>query len=153
MRDGAGRSRCFAFLTFEKPASVNAVMVRWMGKSLVLHSPFLSLPRKLSPTSLSILRSTRKEPSRDKNTNAPPSCSSVDWRAASLPRACASLFPSLGKLLIRRLCWTVRRDGVKGLGSFRLRIRTFNPFSSFWALGIWKLMASWYVSPFPSSSY
>ena len=28
MRDAAGRSRCFAFLTFEEPASVNAVMVR-----------------------------------------------------------------------------------------------------------------------------
>ncbi len=28
MRDANGRSRCFAFLTFEDPASVNAVMVR-----------------------------------------------------------------------------------------------------------------------------
>lgn len=28
MRDQAGRSRCFAFLTFEDPASVNAVMVK-----------------------------------------------------------------------------------------------------------------------------
>ena len=28
MRDAAGRSRCFAFLTFEDPASVNAVMVK-----------------------------------------------------------------------------------------------------------------------------
>ena len=28
MRDAAGRSRCFAFLTFDDPASVNAVMVR-----------------------------------------------------------------------------------------------------------------------------
>ena len=28
MRDAAGRSRCFAFLTFEDPASVNAVMCR-----------------------------------------------------------------------------------------------------------------------------
>lgn len=28
MRDQDGRSRCFAFLTFEEPASVNAVMVR-----------------------------------------------------------------------------------------------------------------------------
>lgn len=28
MRDAAGRSRCFAFLTFEDPQSVNAVMVR-----------------------------------------------------------------------------------------------------------------------------
>ncbi|KAG6890067.1 hypothetical protein C0992_003165 [Termitomyces sp. T32_za158] len=27
MRDAAGRSRCFAFLTFEDPASVNAVMI------------------------------------------------------------------------------------------------------------------------------
>lgn len=28
MRDATGRSRCFAFLTFEDPASVNAVMVK-----------------------------------------------------------------------------------------------------------------------------
>lgn len=28
MRDAAGRSRGFAFLTFEEPAAVNAVMVR-----------------------------------------------------------------------------------------------------------------------------
>lgn len=28
MRDPTGRSRCFAFLTFEEAASVNAVMVR-----------------------------------------------------------------------------------------------------------------------------
>lgn len=28
MRDAAGRSRCFAFLTFDDPQSVNAVMVR-----------------------------------------------------------------------------------------------------------------------------
>jgi len=28
LRDAAGRSRCFAFLTFDEPASVNAVMVR-----------------------------------------------------------------------------------------------------------------------------
>ncbi|KAF9051679.1 hypothetical protein BJ165DRAFT_1341171 [Panaeolus papilionaceus] len=28
MRDDTGRSRCFAFLTFEDPASTNAVMVR-----------------------------------------------------------------------------------------------------------------------------
>lgn len=28
MRDPAGRSRCFAFLTFEEAASVNAVMVK-----------------------------------------------------------------------------------------------------------------------------
>jgi RNA recognition motif-containing protein len=28
MRDSTGRSRCFAFLTFDDPASVNAVMVR-----------------------------------------------------------------------------------------------------------------------------
>lgn len=28
MRDAAGRSRGFAFLTFEDPAAVNAVMVR-----------------------------------------------------------------------------------------------------------------------------
>lgn len=28
MRDGEGKSRGFAFLTFEDPASVNAVMIR-----------------------------------------------------------------------------------------------------------------------------
>ena len=101
MRDAAGRSRCFAFLTFEEPASVNAVMARehffgWGNREFFL-SPYLSLTKKLSPTSLSILRSTQKEPSRDKNTNGRRSSSSANWQAASLPRACASFFPSSGK--------------------------------------------------------
>jgi hypothetical protein len=96
MRDAAGRSRCFAFLTFDEPASVNAVMVREHfldGKIVSLCFAPFSLTKKLS----SILRSTRKELSRDKNTNARRSSSSADWRAASRPRACASFFPSLGK--------------------------------------------------------
>ena len=51
MRDAGGRSRCFAFLTFEDPASVNAVMVREHfldGKIVSIidyldRSPFLTL--------------------------------------------------------------------------------------------------------------
>lgn len=49
MRDAAGRSRCFAFLTFEEPASVNAVMVRehFLDGKIVSTSP-LEWYRKLS---------------------------------------------------------------------------------------------------------
>jgi RNA-binding protein Musashi len=42
MRDATGRSRCFAFLTFDDAASVNAVMVREHvldGKIVRLPSP------------------------------------------------------------------------------------------------------------------
>lgn len=43
MRDAVGRSRCFAFLTFEEPASVNAVMVRehTLDGKIVSGSPLL----------------------------------------------------------------------------------------------------------------
>ena len=44
MRDPTGRSRCFAFLTFEDPASVNAVMVREHvldGKIVSICFPFV----------------------------------------------------------------------------------------------------------------
>ena len=44
MRDAAGRSRCFAFLTFEDPASVNAVMVR----EHILDGKIVSFPFSLS---------------------------------------------------------------------------------------------------------
>jgi RNA-binding protein Musashi len=45
MRDAAGRSRCFAFLTFEDPASVNAVMVRehFLDGKIVSHFVVLSI--------------------------------------------------------------------------------------------------------------
>ena len=63
MRDAAGRSRCFAFLTFEEPASVNAVMVREHfldGKivsrehylaAAVLTSMYVDRPEKSHPAS------------------------------------------------------------------------------------------------------
>ena len=50
MRDAAGRSRCFAFLTFEDPASVNAVMVREHildGKIVGALSPLSLFPLSL----------------------------------------------------------------------------------------------------------
>jgi len=69
MRDAGGRSRCFAFLTFEDPASVNAVMVREHfldGKIVSVvdhlnHSPFLTL---------FFLRLTLSELSPGRSTNA-----------------------------------------------------------------------------------
>ncbi|CDO76349.1 hypothetical protein BN946_scf185011.g13 [Trametes cinnabarina] len=45
MRDAAGRSRCFAFLTFEDPASVNAVMVREHSRCKVI-DPKRAIPRQ-----------------------------------------------------------------------------------------------------------
>ncbi|KAL6310155.1 hypothetical protein BKA93DRAFT_186645 [Sparassis latifolia] len=46
MRDGAGRSRCFAFLTFEDPASVNAVMVREHFLDGKIIDPKRAIPRE-----------------------------------------------------------------------------------------------------------
>jgi RNA recognition motif-containing protein len=75
MRDAAGRSRCFAFLTFEDPASVNAVMVRehFLDGKIVSR---LSLPSSLKLTVQG--RLTLKEPFRAKNTSELPSCLSGD---------------------------------------------------------------------------
>lgn len=56
MRDAAGRSRCFAFLTFDEPASVNAVMVREHyldGK--IVRIPSLPHPPPLLPILLILL--------------------------------------------------------------------------------------------------
>lgn len=57
MRDSSGRSRCFAFLTFEEPASVNAVMVREhyldgkIASTLVIHKVrgLLMITKKIDP--------------------------------------------------------------------------------------------------------
>ncbi|KAL0948923.1 hypothetical protein HGRIS_009031 [Hohenbuehelia grisea] len=46
MRDAAGRSRCFAFLTFEEPASVNAVMVREHVLDGKIIDPKRAIPRQ-----------------------------------------------------------------------------------------------------------
>ncbi|KAI0751815.1 hypothetical protein C8Q80DRAFT_1098022 [Daedaleopsis nitida] len=46
MRDAAGRSRCFAFLTFEDPASVNAVMVREHFLDGKVIDPKRAIPRQ-----------------------------------------------------------------------------------------------------------
>ncbi|KAF9530916.1 hypothetical protein CPB83DRAFT_762298 [Crepidotus variabilis] len=46
MRDANGRSRCFAFLTFEEPASVNAVMVREHVLDGKIIDPKRAIPRQ-----------------------------------------------------------------------------------------------------------
>ncbi|KAI0059323.1 RNA-binding domain-containing protein [Artomyces pyxidatus] len=46
MRDSAGRSRCFAFLTFDDPASVNAVMVREHFLDGKIIDPKRAIPRQ-----------------------------------------------------------------------------------------------------------
>ncbi|KAI4527131.1 RNA-binding domain-containing protein [Schizophyllum commune Loenen D] len=46
MRDAAGRSRCFAFLTFEDPASVNAVMVKEHKLDGKIIDPKRAIPRQ-----------------------------------------------------------------------------------------------------------
>ncbi|KAF9817248.1 hypothetical protein IEO21_03612 [Rhodonia placenta] len=46
MRDAAGRSRCFAFLTFEEPASVNSVMVREHFLDGKIIDPKRAIPRQ-----------------------------------------------------------------------------------------------------------
>jgi len=75
MRDAAGRSRCFAFLTFEDPASVNAVMVR----EHILDGKIVRYVLTLHSTMAYIAsRSTLNVPSPGKSTNVQLSCSSVD---------------------------------------------------------------------------
>jgi hypothetical protein len=72
MRDAAGRSRCFAFLTFDEPASVNAVMVREHFLDGKIVSKCME-PRSLHLSNLdcSIVRLTPNEPSLGKNISVP----------------------------------------------------------------------------------
>jgi|ERR1700722_1691620 len=78
MRDAAGRSRCFAFLTFEDPASVNAVMVR----EHFLDGKIVCDPQHvwISSNAANGFRLTPNEPFRAKSISVPPNCSSVDLR-------------------------------------------------------------------------
>jgi RNA recognition motif-containing protein len=96
MRDAAGRSRCFAFLTFEEPQSVNAVMVRehfldgkivrrWVRRHYLVFS--CTRRRRLIPNALSLV----------KNTSAPLSSSSAVSQAASPLSPCASFSPNLAR--------------------------------------------------------
>lgn len=75
MRDAGGRSRCFAFLTFEDPASVNAVMVR----EHFLDGKIVSITAVLIARSLFLTqffpRSTLSEQSPGKSTSVQRSCS------------------------------------------------------------------------------
>jgi RNA-binding protein Musashi len=80
MRDAAGRSRCFAFLTFDDPASVNAVMVRehFLDGKIVRTLSYLALEFIY----LILSRSIQKEPYLDKSINAPQNYSLVVSQAA-----------------------------------------------------------------------
>jgi RNA recognition motif-containing protein len=80
MRDAAGRSRCFAFLTFEDPASVNAVMVRehFLDGKIVRTLSYLAFGVYLPIVSRSIPR----EQYLDKNINVPQNYSSAVLQAA-----------------------------------------------------------------------
>lgn len=76
MRDSTGRSRCFAFLTFEEPASVNAVMVREHyldGK--IVSSVHLSLWVRSLNDIRRLLRLILSVRSRGKNISVRRSCS------------------------------------------------------------------------------
>jgi RNA-binding protein Musashi len=135
MRDTAGSSKYFAFLAFEESASVNAVMVREHfldGKIMSSSFPPFLTHKKLS----SILRSTRKEPSRGKNTNARRSSSSVDWRAASCPRACASFFPQFGKVIDLTVMLDHETGWSKGFGFVSFEDTNVQPFLGFGNLEI-----------------
>lgn len=73
MRDAAGRSRCFAFLTFDDPASVNAVMVRehYLDGKIVSGS-ITSLMTIFSP---SLIRLIPRGLFLDRNISEQQSCS------------------------------------------------------------------------------
>lgn len=60
MRDTAGRSRCFAFLTFDEPASVNAVMIQ----DHILDGKIVSIPNLNLSSVLSPNRSNQIDPKR-----------------------------------------------------------------------------------------
>jgi len=124
MRDAGGRSRCFAFLTFEDPASVNAVMVRehFLDGKIVSNTDRLSHSHSFSLQCF--LRSTPSERSPGKNTNAQQNYSSADSPVASPRSPCGSSFPNSVELSIRQSCWIGKPAAAKDLGSFPLRMQT-----------------------------
>ena len=99
MRDAAGRSRCFAFLTFEDPASVNAVMVREHfldGKVVCLEKKafFFGITAHFWAHKERIYRLTQRGRYLVKNTSGPRSCSLAAYLGVSLPNLCASFSAS-----------------------------------------------------------
>jgi RNA recognition motif-containing protein len=85
MRDPQGRSRGFAFLTFENPASVNAVMVREHTVDNKIVSAPPQSPYAINRDSDRFLhcRSTRSERSLERSTPSPKKSSLADSLPAS----------------------------------------------------------------------
>jgi len=125
MRDAAGRSRCFAFLTFEDPASVNAVMVRehFLDGKIVRQKHFEPVVVGISP---SFSRLTLSGRSLDKNISEQLNCLLAALLAASPLSRCGSSFLNSEKLSTRQLCWTVRQGEARVLASFLLKTPTSN---------------------------
>ena len=125
MRDPAGRSRCFAFLTFEDPASVNAVMVREHfldGK--IVRGPVVHID--LMITHLFPHRSTRSAQYHGRSTSAPPSCSSAVSQAVSHQSQCVISSRNSAKSSTRPSCLTAKRGEARVSASFRLRMSTLS---------------------------
>ncbi len=78
MRDATGRSRCFAFLTFEEPASVNAVMVREHYLDGKIASVFIVVGSYR--TNSRVRRLILSVPFQDKSINVRRNCSSAGWQ-------------------------------------------------------------------------
>lgn len=138
MRDGSGRSRCFAFLTFEDPASVNAVMVREHyldGK--IASTPFLVTKDMIVKNQIRLIPSGRFQ---DKNIKEHRSFSLAAFQALLRRSQCANIFLSTVRLSIRRSCWTEKPAEVKDSVSFLSRMRMLN-------LSLvsenWKLTENW----------
>lgn len=140
MRDAAGRSRCFAFLTFDEPASVNAVMVREHFLDGKIVRSFSNPTINLLLMKMSNCRLILNALYLAKSTSVRPNSSLVVWRAQSPLTLCESSSRNSGKWSIRLLCWIGRLGGVKALGLLALRIRMF---SLSLGLGILRLMGRW----------
>lgn len=78
MRDATGRSRCFAFLTFEDPASVNAVMVREHYLDGKIASVFIVVGSYR--TNSHVRRLILSVLSRGKSINVHRNCSLAGWQ-------------------------------------------------------------------------
>ena len=103
MRDPTGRSRCFAFLTFEDPASVNAVMVREHhldGKIVSRSMPTLSSTSVNASCVFDRLTLSVRFPV--KNTIEHKNCLLVVWRLQLPLNRWQNSSRSLARLSIRR---------------------------------------------------
>ncbi len=125
VRDADGKSRGFAFLTFEDPASVNAVMVREHfldGKAVRVACPLERHRTLLTKTTRFPHRSTLSARSHARSTSETRDISSGAWPRRPRRILCVSSFPNSERSSTPPLWSTAKPAGRRDSALLPLRI-------------------------------